>query len=293
MLEPDPELAVAYGIFTVRQARAAGHSRADIERLVRTGTWRREGGGLLSVIGRPGQSTDELVRAALVAGPEAVVGGLPAAALRGWELRRDPNKPYIIVPQGASGKGNYRSELSPEDIAVHGCLRVTSASRTALDVAVTGDFDEAVIALDSAVRAREITYRELEDAFRSSQRRGVRRAREVLAAVDARSGSVPETEARLLFARSDLPPCEPQRVIRVGGHFVGRADFGWDESLLAAEIDGFRYHSAEGEFQADRIRQNAVQLGGWLVLRFTVADIRRYPDEVVALVRQGMRRFRP
>jgi hypothetical protein len=38
VLEPDPELTVAYGIFSARQAAGAGYSRADIKRQLRRGT---------------------------------------------------------------------------------------------------------------------------------------------------------------------------------------------------------------------------------------------------------------
>ena len=55
MLEPDPELAVEYGIFSVRQAHAAGFGRAEVERLVRRGTWVRRGQGVLAIAFRSEQ----------------------------------------------------------------------------------------------------------------------------------------------------------------------------------------------------------------------------------------------
>jgi hypothetical protein len=119
-------------------------------------------------------------------------------------------------------------------------------------------------------------------------------ARHVLSTVDAGSGSVPESEARLLFASAGLPAPTTQFVVRDGHRFIARLDFAWEEALLAVEIDGFAYHSASGDFQRDRSRQNIVQLQGWLVLRFTVADIRDNPDEVVAQIRSALaQRVRP
>jgi very-short-patch-repair endonuclease len=73
---------------------------------------------------------------------------------------------------------------------------------------------------------------------------------------------------------------------------VARADFGWPEALLIAEIDGFGPHSSRSVFQRDRTRQNALVNAGWLVLRFTVDDIRLRPEMVVDVIRKALARVR-
>lgn len=291
MLEPDPELAVAYGIFTVRQARDAGFRAPEIRRMLRKGTWHRSARGVLAVAGRQSESGDALVRTYLAAGPHAVVGFETAAMLHGWDVS-DPRAPTrLVLPPEVEGTG-YRTRLSADDVMLQGILRVTSPSHTALDLAAECDFARGVAVLDSALRSRQTDVAELTTLFARAQRKGVLSARRALVAADPDSGSVPETEARLLFARAGIPAPTSQFVITAGGRFVARTDFGWEFALLAAEIDGFEYHSRGGDFQDDRTRQNAMQLEGWLVLRFTVAAIRFRQEQVISDVWRGLTRPR-
>jgi hypothetical protein len=291
VLEPDPELAVDYGLFSVRQARAAGFSRADIERQVRRGSWNRRERGLLELSGRAAQPHDELLLAVLVAGQGAVVGFHSAAHVLGWDLPRPAQHPQLVLPPTVTSGRGYRGELQIEDVVLLGVLPITVPVQTALDIAATDDFEAAVVILDSALRSKQVTVRKLRARFSSSSRHGVVAARRALASADRASGSVAESEARLLFAREGLPAPVSQFVVRASGRFVARLDFTWEEALLAVEIDGFKYHSAAGDFQSDRTKQNAVQLEGWLVLRFTVADIRDNPHLVVAQIRRALGRL--
>ena len=178
----------------------------------------------------------------------------------------------------------YRTDLDSVEVLVCGVLVVTTPTRTALDVASTFPLEEAVIALDSAYRTAGVSPDELDAVFGASHRRGVQNARKALALADPRSGSVPESEARLLFARAGLPAPELQLEVYADGAFIARVDFGWVLERLAVEIDGFAYHSAGGAFQRDRDRQNALVSAGWKVLRFTVSDLRDRPEYVVAQI---------
>jgi hypothetical protein len=292
VLEPDPELAVEYGMFSVRQAHAAGFSRAQIQKLVRHGTWSRRSRGILEVAGRETQVHDQLLLAVLTAGRGAVLGFHSAAEVLGWDLphRQSHSAQLILPPTVTSGRG-YRADLVLDDVMLLGILPITVPVQTALDIAATDDFAAAVIILDSALRSKQVTVRKLRDRFRSSNRDGVKSARLVLASVDAASGSVAESEARLLFAGAGLPAPTSQFAVRSGGRIVARVDFVWEDALLVVEIDGFKYHSAAGDFQGDRTRQNAVQLEGWLVLRFTVTDIRTNPELVAAQIRRALCRL--
>lgn len=65
-------------------------------------------------------------------------------------------------------------------------------------------------------------------------------------------------------------------------HLVGRfrVDFAYPELLIAIEVDGYGSHSSPSAFQADRTRQNELVGKGWMVLRFTWADVVRRPERV-------------
>jgi hypothetical protein len=169
-----------------------------------------------------------------------------------------------------------------------GVLPLTTPGCTALGMGAMSPLDDSVVAIDSAFRSRSLTLVQLQDCFSRSARRGVRAARRALALTDPLCGSVPETQARLLFWRAKLPAPVTQYPVYVGGVLVARSDFAWPEAWLLVEIDGFRYHSASGDFQRDRDRQNALIQAGWRVLRFTVADIRNRPAHVIAEVRRAL-----
>jgi very-short-patch-repair endonuclease len=88
---------------------------------------------------------------------------------------------------------------------------------------------------------------------------------------------------------ADLPAPVDQYVIRHGGVVIGRADFVWLEAMLVVEIDGYEYHREYGPFRDDRRRDRAMRLAGWLVLRFTSADLTEQPDVVIAQVTEALR----
>ena len=54
------------------------------------------------------------------------------------------------------------------------------------------------------------------------------------------------------------------------------------------ETDGWQAHGTPYAFQADRTQTNALQLAGWLVLRFTWEDPTRRPRNVAAMVRTAL-----
>jgi len=69
------------------------------------------------------------------------------------------------------------------------------------------------------------------------------------------------------------------------GAIVAELDFALPELKLCLEVDGRAHHSDESDFERDRVRQNAVQLMGWLVLRFTWNQIVNNPSAVMAEIR--------
>jgi Protein of unknown function (DUF559) len=287
VLEPDPELAVAYGIFSLRQARAAGYRDAAIRHNVDRGRWQKSSRGVLEVVGREPQAGDQIVREVLTAGRRAVVGFAAAAEAHGWDLGRLPETPRMILPPGIHGRcaNTWHAPLGTDEVELRGVIVVTTALRTALDLATALPRDLGVVVVDSALRLG-VRLDELSQAA-AARRSGIRRARQVLELADPRSGSVPESQARLLFHNAGLPPPILQQHFRLCGLDM-RVDFAWPEAKVVVEIDGRRWHIDSDAFQLDRTRQNALVQAGWRVLRFTVEDIRLRPDYVVAEVRRAL-----
>jgi very-short-patch-repair endonuclease len=71
----------------------------------------------------------------------------------------------------------------------------------------------------------------------------------------------------------------------VAGYCV---DFGFHACKLALETDGLAFHTDADDFHRDRVRQNAITLAGWTVLRFTWLDLTEYPERVIAEIRYAI-----
>jgi len=96
------------------------------------------------------------------------------------------------------------------------------------------------------------------------------------------------TTLRRLVAAGELArPFPANARIRVGGRLVV-GDVLFVEERLILEVDGFEYHSAAGDFQRDRERQNLLTLAGYRVLRFTWDQL-EHPDDVLGQVRWALR----
>jgi hypothetical protein len=290
VIEPDPEAAVAYGLFSVRQAKDAGYGEDEIRRQVRRGRWQQVERTVLQVAGREARSGDRYVRDVLCAGPRAVSAFASAAVVHGWDLDVLPPTPAVILPPGTRGRGqivSQRSILADDEIVVMGVLRVTTPLRTAVDLASVLPPRLAVITLDCAFRSRWVHQDELALALSRGRGHGVSAARRALALSDPLSGSIPETIARLLFLEAGLPTPIAQYPVR-WGDLVARLDFAWPEHMLLVEIDGRRWHIDADTFAQDRVRQNAATQNGWRILRFTAAQVRFHPEYVVAEVRRAL-----
>jgi len=146
--------------------------------------------------------------------------------------------------------------------------------------------------LDAAMNRGQVTEEQLYDvALRCSNWPGMRRAHRALGAYDARSESPLESISRLTLAWLGLPTAEPQLVVRDSvGRFVARTDFGWPEFGVVGECDGlFKYRSSE-ILTAEKLRQEALEQLGLVVVRWNWDDITRKPRQVEARIKQGFER---
>jgi Protein of unknown function (DUF559) len=173
-------------------------------------------------------------------------------------------------------------------VTLFGIVLVTIAACTAIDLASVLPVETAVITLDSALRSGQVKLDEFQ-AKAGERRVGIGSARRALDLADPQAGSVAESEARLLFHRAGLPLPVSQFAVDLGEH-LALLDFAWPAQRVLVEIDGREWHVAPGPFQHDRTRQNALVQAGWLVLRFTVEDIRRRPEYVVNEIRRALAR---
>jgi very-short-patch-repair endonuclease len=97
-----------------------------------------------------------------------------------------------------------------------------------------------------------------------------------------------ESVLRWIVHAAGLPAPELQFRITTGdGRLVGVADLAWPDRKVLVEFDG-NVHRDRDVFVKDLRRQNGLVGEGWVVLRFTSADVYGRPDDVVAVMRRAL-----
>ena len=213
-----------------------------------------------------------------------------------WVLGVDvlpPGPPLleVVVPRGAVvPKRSYlraRTAAVPARDAMllqpYGmrCLRPV---RAAADLLRRLPLPDAVVVADAVQHASLGTRQELQDELLNhAGLRGVRRAAQALDLSDARAESPPESRLRLALVEAGLSPV-PQFEVYDRGRFLARVDLAFPHLKVAIEYDGRAVHEREDVFTRDRQRQNDLVRAGWLVLRFSAADLRFGAASAVAQV---------
>lgn len=130
---------------------------------------------------------------------------------------------------------------------------------------------EAVPLVDAALARWPVMSHRLPRLLDSwAGRRGLVRARAVLAVADGRAESPTESALRVLLSRTALPAPVPQHVLRTdGGRFIARVDLAWPVRRVAVEYDGLWHNRSDEQFQADRARLNDLIGAGWTVVHVT------------------------
>jgi very-short-patch-repair endonuclease len=277
-----------HAVFTRSQALSAGVSDKVLVSLLRSGTVvRLHRGVYVSGVMRIGP--DQRVMAAVLAcGPAAVASHTAAAYV--WDLLADLDVPHVTVPKITSRehRGIVVHRTERVERAMRDAIPLTPAMRTLLDAACVLDDERAERLFDNAHRrglvqpARFARYLSL-PANASRPRAGF--LREVV--LTRRGGRPLGSDAETIFFRAlhgaGLPLPVPQHRVHAptGTRYI---DFAFPEAMLAIEIDGFETHGTRRAFEADRVRQNELELLGWRVLRFTWTQLRRSPAAVAATV---------
>ena len=149
-------------------------------------------------------------------------------------------------------------------------FRATSLERTVLDCARILPLEQAAVISDHALR-KGAKFAEIQRLLNTGpEKRGSRRARVLLDALDERSESAGETRTRLLLRSFGIHSFIPQWEIPTASGLF-RADFADPEARIIIEFDGAGkytdYRPTEQVLLAERHRENALIEEGWLVLR--------------------------
>jgi hypothetical protein len=232
------------------------------------------------------------LRAALLhAGPQSALSHTTALAVWGvWRLER----PFHLTVDASVRRAgapdlivHRRKNFDPESsqcLERRG-LRVTTLARTVIDSwPLLPPADRRPMALDLA-RRRLVTADLLDEAL--AERPNVAGRRLLRQTIDLiADGCQSELEAHgvlNVFRHRSLPPSVGQyRIELPDGHLT--PDRAWPEVKLAVELDGARYHTSPEDRRRDLARDTALAALGWVVLRFTYAEVLQDPEGVRAKV---------
>jgi very-short-patch-repair endonuclease len=244
---------------------------------------------------RLSDSTDDdlvVLRAALLhAGPEAALSHTTALAM--WGHRQLERPVHLTVNQrirraGAPGLVVHRRKNfdpnSNQCVERRG-LRITTLARTVIDSwPLLPPAERRPLALDLARRGH-VSPEGLDEAL--AERPNVAGRRTLRQTIDLiADGCQSELEAHgvlNVFRHRSLPPGVGQFRIALPTGSI-RLDRAWPEVKLAVELDGARYHTSPEDRQRDLARDAALAALGWIVLRFTFADVLRDAKGVRARV---------
>ena len=237
---------------------------------------------------------DRCFAASLFLDGRGAVSGRDAAALWGADalLRGVPVEVTVPVEmrfRAPKGLAVVRSPLPATDLTSSAGIPVTTAGRTAFDLARRPPLPEAVVAVDAMLAAELVSAAEIAKfALARPAFSGLAQVEKVLLLCDAGAESPQESRLRLILIAGGLRRPVTQYEVRTpSGLFVARLDLAYPQHRLGVEYEGDR-HRGRSVFQQDLRRINSLRACGWSVLRFAAADLRE-PARVVAAVRAALR----
>ena len=143
-------------------------------------------------------------------------------------------------------------------------------------------------AINEADKRGVIDFKQLgAEAARMPRRPGLAALKELLGVDFRLTDSDLERRFLRIARQAGLGP--PDTQARVNGY---RVDFFWPGLGLVVETDGLTYHRTAAQQRRDRARDQAHTAAGLTCLRFTDSQIRRKPNEVVAVLAEVAGRLR-
>jgi very-short-patch-repair endonuclease len=281
-----------HGVVTRSQLLELGLTRDAIAHRIRTGRLHPLHRGVLSV-GTPEVShLGRWMAAVLACGPESLLSHQSAAELWGMRSpqggRIEVSVPIERKPHVREVRVHRRRVLTATDWRLRHRIPVTSPARTLADLATDVSPHELEAAVNEADRLDLIGPGSLRTALdQMVGQHGVPVLRRLL---DRRTFRLTDSELERRFLglmrSAKLPRPETRQV--VNGF---RVDFYWPDLGLIVETDGLRYHRTPSQQARDHRRDQAHATTGLTTLRFTHAQVRFEPVEVVEVLRRVVARL--
>lgn len=270
-------LARQYGLISRAQALAAGLEPGAIRHRVDSGRWIREAPGVYGIPGHRPSWRRSLWSAYLHAGPASAVAHESAGRLRGFS-QVPAGRRVLIVPDvrrhPPPGVVWHRLvDLAPSDVSLQDGLPVTTAARTAMDLASVLSPVVLRLLVEEGVSERRFRLAEVGAVLarvRRKGRRGVRRMERVLDELGP-GEAVPRSQLERLgdrvIARAGLPPPIHEAPLPGRGALEGRVDRCWPELRWIVEFDGRRWHERRQQMALDAERDLQALAAGYATSR--------------------------
>lgn len=278
-----------HGVVSRHQLLASGVGGRAISRRLAAGRLHTVHRGVYAVGHRVLGPHGRWLAAVLACGDGAVLSHASAAAA--WRIRppKAGGTVDVTVPGDAgrkrAGIRAHRVRLHPEDVTTLAAIRITTPSRTLIDLATTYSSRQIEQALDET-RYLRLLDRTALDAAMARASRGARALERVLAdhvAGTTRTRSNLE-EAFLALIRSAALP-QPVVNAKVGRMTV---DFLWSTQRVIVETDGHAYHDSPRRRRRDARRDALLRSWRYDVIRVAEADLRERPLAVIGLVASAL-----
>lgn len=283
-----------HGVFTQADALAHGVTVQQLRRAAARGELERVHPGVFRIAGAPRTWHQSLLLGVLAGGPSALASHRSAAVL--WDLDGSwRGRPEIVAPRHlraryARVRCHESKDLRLAEPTERDGIPCTGLERTILDLGAVLPLGRVQQAIDDAIRRRLCTWDDLLHTLVMHSRRGRNGVGKLRAILEESYGSVvPDSRFNRLVYRLlvDSGLAQPQiehPVLGQRGELLARVDLALPDLKIAIELDGRRYHMSAEAFEADRPRQNRLEVLGWIVLRYTWRTYVDTPWVIVAEV---------
>jgi hypothetical protein len=287
-----PLAARQHALITLDQVEHLGFGRHYIDVRIDQGRLRRVRPAVFAIAGSPATWEQAAMAAVLAAGPDAVASHMTAAVL--WGLPNCWHENVFEVSTPRPRRARHRGvrvhrtvRFLPMEHTVRRHIPVTSVARTLVDMSGSMSVEQLGIATDYARRENLLRLPDLRKCVAGLPPAPGRRPTRIHAVLGARINDYDKSESglemRILRAivGADLPEPVQQYWVTLSGQWR-RIDLAYPELKLAIEVDGWRDHGPRSAFDADRARDNELEIADWDRLRFTSAFSDRTIAETVA-----------
>ncbi|MBA3289777.1 MAG: hypothetical protein H0U21_17495 [Acidimicrobiia bacterium] len=205
---------------------------------------------------------------------------------------------HITVPRGRNIRRRgvivrTACDMPPIDVEERDGIRLTSPTRTIVDLAVASSPAQLSVAVDSALRdgltSEDFLHRRIA-GLRGKGRYGLPVLVDVLEGREVTRGGhswLERTFLRLL-AEAGLPRPTTQVVLSRAGDRIVRVDCWFAPTNVVVELLGYRFHRSKQQLTRDSERLNAVALDRFVPFQFSYDMVVGDPRSTVATVRRAL-----